>query len=267
VATDLLTVVIVAGLALVFAVPLSWKWQLGVGRVAAAVTVLAAVAHVVLLPADLGPIAAVAAGWALTIAGAVGILAYRFYRDPERTPPSGEVVVSPADGTVVYVRRYSGGRLPVATKHGRDYSLDELTRAPLVARNGYVVGIGMSFLDVHVNRAPIAGEVALRRHFPGLFGSLRDPEMVLRNERATTLIRRGRLEVAVVQIASRLVRQIVGFVREGDAVAVGQRIGVIRLGSQVDVVLPEELVDIVVRPGQRVRAGESVLATIRQAES
>ena len=87
--------------------------------------------------------------------------------------------------------------------------------------------------------------------------------MVFENERATTVIERGDIEVAVVQIASRLVRQIVSFVKEGEDVALGQRIGVIRLGSQVDVVLPARPdVLINVQPGQRVRAGESVLAVV-----
>ena len=70
----------------------------------------------------------------------------------------------------------------------------------------------MSFLDVHVNRAPIAGRVRLRKHFPGRFGSLGKPEMVFENERATTVIERGGMEIAMVQIASRLVRQIAAFV-------------------------------------------------------
>jgi phosphatidylserine decarboxylase len=87
--------------------------------------------------------------------------------------------------------------------------------------------------------------------------------MVYENERATTVIERPGLEVAVVQIASRLVRQIAGFVDVGDRVTAGQRIGVIRLGSQVDVVLPRrEGVRVTVRPGERVRAGESILAEL-----
>ncbi len=87
--------------------------------------------------------------------------------------------------------------------------------------------------------------------------------MVFENERATTVIERPGLEVAVVQIASRLVRQIAGYVGVGDKVAQGQPIGVIRLGSQVDVVLPSRSdLQVTVRPGQRVRAGESVLALV-----
>jgi phosphatidylserine decarboxylase len=153
--------------------------------------------------------------------------------------------------------------LPVSTKQGRAYTLHELTKSPFRSEDAVVIGIGMSFLDVHVNRAPIAGRVALHRHFPGRFGSLKRPEMAFENERATTIIEQDDLQVAVVQIASRLVRQIASFVHEGQQVALGQRIGVIRLGSQVDLVLPAHRdVQVTVRPGERVRAGESILALV-----
>lgn len=176
------------------------------------------------------------------------------------------MVVSPADGEVVYVKRSHEQRLPVACKRGNTVALEELTRTKVHDGESIVVGIGMSFLDVHVNRAPIAGRIKLRRHFPGRFGSLGQPEMVFENERATTLIAGSRLEVAVVQIASRLVRQIAGYVGEGDEVELGQRIGVIRLGSQVDLVLPSRPdLRVLVKQGDRVHAGTSVIATIGEA--
>jgi phosphatidylserine decarboxylase len=202
-----------------------------------------------------------------SLAAAVAILAWRFYRDPERTPPEdAALVVSPADGEVVYVKVSDGNRIPVSTKGSVDHPLEELTKTPLRDDDAYVIGIAMSFLDVHVNRAPISGRVSVHRHFPGLFGSLRDPEMVFRNERATTVIERDGLQVATVQIASRLVRQIASFVHEGDDVQAGQRIGVIRLGSQVDVVVPRVAVaEVLVREGDRVRAGESALARVIDA--
>lgn len=102
------------------------------------------------------------------------------------------------------------------------------------------------------DRAPITGRVVFQRHFHGLFGSLRDPRMILGNERATTVFEQDGRQAAVVQIASRVVRQIKVFVREGEQVAAGQRIGAIRFGSQVDVVIPRD-VTLVVRPGERVR--------------
>jgi phosphatidylserine decarboxylase len=94
---------------------------------------------------------------------------------------------------------------------------------------------------------------------------LRRPEMVFENERATMVIEHGRTQVAVVLIASRLVRRIVTLVSEGNDVEVGQRLGMIRFGSQVDLVLPARKdVDVSVRPGDRVRAGESTIALLKQ---
>src|SRR6185437_15880155 len=253
-------------LALLVAVALGWKWQLGVFRVGAAVAGLAvACALIVAAFSDVVPLGAIAFAsvvWLLTIASGMAILFYRFYRDPERRPPQLDSgIVSPADGEVLYVKNVSQGTLPTATKQGRTYTLTELTRTELHSQEAVVVGIGMSFLDVHVNRAPISGRVTFQRHFPGRFGSLRSPEMVFENERATTVIEREGVQVAVVQIASRLVRQIVSFIREGDEVAVGDRIGMIRLGSQVDLVLPAcSDMQLLVQPGERVCAGESVIA-------
>jgi phosphatidylserine decarboxylase len=260
-------------LAVLTSIALAWKWQLGVVRVGGILVVLAAVCG--LAVALMERVFALSGGWRillvwlLTMTVAASILIYAFFRDPERTPPDGNnLIVSPADGVVAYVRRSSDGVLPVSTKHGHDQPLVELTRTPLRSKEAVVIGIAMSFTDVHVNRSPIKGRVTLQRHFPGSFGSLRNPEMVFRNERATTLIERGRLQVAMVQIASRLVRQIVVYVSPGQFVALGQRIGMIRFGSQVDLVIPfTEDLKITVQPGKRVRAGESIVAMIGHSDS
>lgn len=256
-------------LALALSLPLAWKWELGVRRVAVSVTALALLSALIVAAIasaiDLSQVVRTLAVAGFTLAFAFAILAYRFYRDPKRTPPevADDVVISPADGEVVYVRRSEGGMIPSSTKKGRDYELIELTKTPLKHDDAVVIGIAMSFLDVHVNRAPISGRVRLRQHFPGRFGSLGRPEMVYENERATTVIERDDMEIAMVQIASRLVRQIASYVKVGENVALGQRVGVIRLGSQVDVVLPARPDVLVnVQPGQRVRAGESVLAVV-----
>lgn len=261
---------LVGGLAaLAIALPLAWKWELGLRRVGIAVALIAIVVAAATAFVDLSDAVRAVVVWALTLAIATAILAWRFFRDPEREAPArDDIVVSPADGEVVYVRTSQDGLLPVATKHGRDYELIELTKTPLREREAIVVGIAMSFLDVHVNRSPIAGRVRLRRHFPGRFGSLGRPGMVFENERATTVIERPDLEIAVVQIASRLVRQIAGYVDIGQSVTAGQRIGVIRLGSQVDVVLPARPdMQVTVQPGQRVRAGETILATLSPGDA
>lgn len=254
--------------ALLTTLPLAWKWQLGVRRVGLVVVSLAIVSGALVLLIDsfasIGLAPRIALVWGLTMVAGFAGLACLFFRDPERMPPDrDDVILSPADGEVIYVRRFPGGTVPVATKNGRSSSLEELTKTPLRTDEAVVVGIGMSFTDVHVNRAAIGGKVTLRRHFPGLFGSLRHPEMVFANERTTTVIERDGLQIAMVQIASRLVRRIVPFVSEGDDVALGQRIGVIRFGSQVDLVLPaRDDLKVTVEPGERVRAGESIVAIL-----
>jgi phosphatidylserine decarboxylase len=255
-------------LALVTTLPPGWKWQLGLVRTAGVVAVMGLLSSGIVLGlggvVGLGGAATTILVWTLTVAFALALLLYRFYRDPERPPPEGtNLIVSPAEGEIIYVQRAPGGILPASVKLGRTIPLQELTRTSLRREDVVVVGIAMSFADVHVNRAPIAGRIAFQRHFKGSFGSLKNPEMVFTNERATTLIERDDLQVAVVQIASRLVRQIASFVREGEHVVLGQRMGVIRFGSQVDMVLPmQPRLHVAVQPGQRVRAGQSVIAVL-----
>jgi len=258
-------ILIGALLALATALPLAWKWELGMRRSLAGLLALAAVAAGVTLLLDLGGAVTAAVVWVLTVALAAAIVLWRFYRDPERTAPAGEqAIVSPADGVVIYVKESEGGESPVSAKVGRRYPLKELTQTELHSDEAIVIGIALSFLDVHVNRAPIAGRVAVQRHFAGRFGSLKDPEAVIRNERSTTVIEDGRLQAAVVLIASRLVRRIVTYVQASDQVSLGERIGVIRFGSQVDLVLPARPeLRVLVEPGQRVRAGESIVAELQ----
>ena len=255
-------------LVLITTLPLAWKWQLGMRRIALLVILLALLSGLIVtfLENLISINVLIRAGlvWLMTLVAMFAFLAYRFYRDPERTISNrNDVIVSPADGKVIYIRESHGGLLPVSTKYSQVYPLQELTKSPFYSQEAVVIGISMNFLDVHVNRAPIAGRITLHRHFPGRFGSLRRPEMVFENERATTLIERDeQLQIAVVQIASRLVRQIATFVREGQDVELGQRIGAIRFGSQVDLVLPicQDL-KIRVQPGELVKAGQSVIAT------
>jgi len=260
-------------LAMATALPLAWKWQLGVRRAALVVlTFAAAGAGIVQLARTrlaLGDLTSAGALWLLAVGGSCALLAFRFYRDPQRTAPDrDDVIVSPADGIVVYVRTSDRGLLPVSDKRGRRYPLTELTKTRLHQDDAVVIGIAMNFADVHVNRSPLQGRVVFRRHFPGPFGSLRKPEAVFENERATTVIEGRGLQVAIVQIASRLVRQIALFLREGEDVSLGQRLGVIRLGSQVDLVIPaREDVRITTKVGERLRAGESIVAVLQTEQT
>jgi phosphatidylserine decarboxylase len=260
----LLGAVIGALTGVVVALPMAWKWELGVRRCAAFAVAVAGVAVLVALAVDPGPVPGALLAAGLTVAACAGFVLWRFYRDPEREAPSEDgVVLSPADGVVIYVDRSRGGELPVSVKRNRPHALEELVRTPLRSQDAFVIGIALNFLDVHVNRAPIAGAVTAQRRFRGAFMSLKRPEAAYANERATTVLERPGLQVAVVLIASRLVRRIVTYVREGQRVALAQRIGAIRFGSQVDLVLPDrDDVRVLVAPGQRVRAGETVVAEL-----
>ena len=167
------------------------------------------------------------------------LLLWRFFRDPERIPPEDRnVILSPADGKVIYVKRIEKGTIPYSEKKGSKFSLNDFTQSDVLPSEGYLIGIAMNFLNVHVNRAPIDGKVSLIRHIKGGFVSLKKKEAVTQNERALTVIDNGHFKVGIVQIASRLVRKIVLYLREGNEIRRGERIGMIRFGSQVDLILP-----------------------------
>lgn len=258
------TVLIAVVLSLATGLPLAWKWELGVGRCAAVLAVLAVGAGVLVALAGADGAVGGLVAWIVAVAAATALLAWRFYRDPEREAPEGDdIVISPADGQVIYVKRSAGGQIPTSEKQGRGYSLDELVRTPLDTEEAVIIGIALSFLDVHVNRAPVGGRVTVQRRFPGPFRSLKEPSAVFVNERATTVLEHRGRQIAIVLIASRLVRRIVSYVKEGEDVSLGQRIGVIRFGSQVDLVLPaSDGLDVLVEPGARLRAGETVVARL-----
>lgn len=257
-----------AALALVSALPLALKWQLGVFRTALVIlagsmlvaVALTAVGSLLNFTAITGALAM----WGGTILAVSAGLLVVFFRDPDRPAPGREdVIVSPADGRVIYVRPVEPGQIPVADKHGRAYPLQELSETALGDGGAVAIGISMNLSDVHVNRAPIGGRITLLKHVPGTFSSLRKPEMVFSNERATTLIDAGDLQIAIVQIASRLVRRIVSFVSEGDTMRPGQRIGAIRFGSQVDLLIPAaKEINLSVQEGDRVLAGKTIMAVV-----
>jgi phosphatidylserine decarboxylase len=163
-----------------------------------------------------------------------------FFRNPDRTPPSGVgVVVSPADGRIVYAGESPPGRY--ATEAGKR------------------VSVFMSPIDVHVNRAPVTGRVASVRYHKGAFHVASVDKASLMNEQnGVAIVTPGGHTVTYVQIAGMIARRIVCDLKEGDAVRQGQRVGMIRFGSRVDLYLPEE-VRLSVAIGDRVRAGESVI--------
>lgn len=264
----------VCGLILSFGIlaPLGTKWQID-----KKVRILAALCIGLWSGAIAG---GVAAFWNLTVyqallpeillitTTAAALLLWRFFRDPERTPPNDEnAILSPADGMVIYVKRIEEGEIPFSEKKGRKYLLTDFAQADALPRAGYLIGISMNFLDVHVNRAPISGKVKSLKRIKGLFISLRAKEAILQNERMVSIIDNGHFKVGIVQIASRLVRRIVTYMREGYEVQKGERIGAIRFGSQVDLILPDlPSLRIEAVCGDKVNAGVSVIASFHLRE-
>lgn len=189
-------------------------------------------------------------------------IAFRFYRDPQRKVPAEEgILLSPADGCVLYVKPFSDGEIPMADKRQKSYTLDEFMKTDLLSLGGLSIGIEMNILDVHVNRSPMQGSILFLKHVPGQFLSLRKPDSPFLNERKSFVIENGLFRIGVVQIASRLVRSIISYVKEGDTLEAGQRFGMIRFGSQVDLIIPHiPGLQVTVKEGLRVRAGETIVA-------
>jgi phosphatidylserine decarboxylase len=175
-------------------------------------------------------------GWFLV--ALTGFVAY-FFRDPERSiPMEPGLLLSPADGKIVAVN-------PLQNDPSQP--------------SGTLVSIFLSVFDVHVNRTPIAGTVVDVRYQPGTFlPAFRAGASDLNEQNIVTLQAAG-TRVITKQIAGILARRIVCFVKAGDKLSIGQRFGLIRFGSRVDILIPPEFA-LRARLGQRVRGGESVLA-------
>lgn len=174
-----------------------------------------------------------------------------FLRDPEREIPAGNKIVSPADGKVIEIKKVRG-----RVRGEKGFGIVE-TLSNDVARECYYVAIFMSPFNVHVNRAPIKGRVLETKHSKGKFFRANTPR-ALENEKNEILIK-GDFKVKVVQIAGLLARRIECWVREGQEVEKGEKIGRINLGSQVVIIMPSTI-DLKVRKNQKVKAGSTVIA-------
>lgn len=193
-------------------------------------------------------------GWPLLLLAA-GIFA--FFRDPERVVPQGDAtIVAPADGLVTLIEDVEPP-LEFQIDDGSGYV--GLPAGPVTR-----VSIFMSVFDVHINRTPVGGTVRRVVYIPGRFMNAELDKASDENERQHILIERGDgLKVGFTQIAGLLARRIVPFVKPGDMVGKGQRVGLIRFGSRVDVYLPAGT-DPKVMVGQTTIAGETVIAEIGQ---
>jgi phosphatidylserine decarboxylase len=163
-----------------------------------------------------------------------------FFRDPERRPPHADAVVSPADGKVM-----AAG------------PADPATAPPGIWQQ---ITIFLSPMDVHINRMPVSGTVRRVDYCPGSFLPAYKPESCM-NERTELWIDHQGQTVVIRQVVGVLARRVVCRVREGEQVSAGQRFGLMKFGSRMDVFLPPSA-RLLVRTGDRVRGGETVLAEL-----
>ncbi len=167
----------------------------------------------------------------------LGVFVLFFFRDPQRTPPADpETIVSPADGRVM-----------------------EVVEEPLDGQPGRRISIFLSIFDVHVNRSPVAGKITAIEYRTGKFYAAMRGRASAENEQNAFHVSSERGDVVFKQIAGWVARRIVCWKSVGDSVTRGERVGMIRFGSRMDIWLPDR-VEILVRSGQHVAGGTSILA-------
>jgi phosphatidylserine decarboxylase len=165
-----------------------------------------------------------------------------FFRDPQRKPPADvNVVVSPADGRVTRVRKITPEEYDSPT----------------------LVSIFLSPLDVHINRAPIAGVIKDVSYVPGKFLMATNERASAVNEQNALTIEGENVTVVCKQIAGILARRVVCWKRKGDRLSLGERFGLIKFSSRTDLILPQQ-VDVLTHEGARVRGGTTIIGRIRQ---
>ena len=184
-------------------------------------------------------------GWLMV---AVTVWVAAFFRDPVRTTPlDPKLIVAPADGLVTQIKR-----VPAPPELRSTLGEGDFTR----------VSIFMSVFDVHINRSPIAGTVRRIAYVPGKFLNADLDKASEDNERQHFLVEReDGVRIGFTQIAGLVARRILSFVKEGDRVEAGERVGLIRFGSRVDVFLPAGTGSQVLL-GQRTIAGETIIGEI-----
>ncbi len=166
-----------------------------------------------------------------------------FFRDPSRVAPEeDDAIISPADGKVI--------------------AIDKVFDDHFVKEHVYKVSIFMNIFNVHVNRTPFPGKVTAVKYSPGKFYAANSEHGALENEHCAILVSTaGGWQYSVVQVAGLLARRIVCWVGKGEELSKGQRFGLIRFGSRVDLYLPQH-VQLEVYAGEKVKAGETILGYI-----
>ncbi len=201
-------------------------------------------------------------GWLLVVGIGYSITMIRFWRTPTRKVEArSNEIVSPADGNIIYIKKIEDGEKPISIKNGTIAELSELTKTTLIASPCWLIGINMTPWDVHKNSSPIEGEIILNQHTKGEFLSLKNFNALTQNERHSYVIKGTHSLVAVIQTASKGVRRIDSYVTLGQTVEKGQWLGMIRFGSQVDLIIPYEA-SLKVEIGQQIYATKTIIASL-----
>jgi phosphatidylserine decarboxylase len=185
--------------------------------------------------------------WLLVLAGLLLLFCLNFFRDPDRTiPPGDDVVIAAADGVVA--------------------DIEEMEEDEVLKTRCRRVGVFLSVFDVHVNKAPIAGKITYRQHYPGKppgpYLDARHPECSKFNEALTWAIEGKKATLVIRQITGAIARRIVPWSQVGDVVDKGFRFGMIRFGSRTEVFLPLSA-EVLVKIGDKVKGAETVIAELR----
>jgi len=216
-------------------------------------------------------------------------------KDPPRYPPDGRVIVAPADGTVLYIKKAVNGVIPEIVKEGVPVQVNEHIKSSVESPsfNGILVGIYMHSQGVHINRIPLTGKIESISVYNGPYLSMNSVEAkivltqllpgwislkkliglppfdisdradyILKSARDSTLIRDVRgLRIYITRIADYYVGRLLTWVREGQSVTTGQKFGYISWGSQTDILIESSPgLSVLIKPGDHVKGGETVIA-------
>ncbi|MBD3355476.1 phosphatidylserine decarboxylase, partial [Candidatus Woesearchaeota archaeon] len=179
-----------------------------------------------------------------------------FLRNPERIPPKGKNIISPADGKIISIIPIKKERIKI--KKRKIGKINALVKDTL--KEGYLISIFMSLFDVHVNRAPVDGKIISTKHTRGKFLPAYNLD-ALENEKNEIIIKNKILgKIKVIQVAGFIARRIRCYVKKNQKIIKGERIGLINMGSQVTLIVPKNI-KLKIKKGQKVKAGKTILAT------
>jgi phosphatidylserine decarboxylase len=205
-----------------------------------------------------------------------------FFRDPKRVPPERQnIILSPADGNIIYIKEFKDGRV-VSEKKGQKIKISEITKVPDFDGQGWIIGIYMKPTDVHFNYGPIGSRIkkivytGAKHNLPMVdvweyinfvflhrVVNLWSKKFHWQNERNTIFLENKDIRMAIVEIADKFVNKIDCYIKEGEWVAMGQKISFIKRGSQVDLVIYKKDLDFKVEVGEQVYGVRTILASYK----